>query len=100
MRAEVRGRGKEWRVFYTDESALASPFPVFDRDGVLAGVVMAGSPTTKEMTESRAVFESADEAGEYARWLGADEVVVKRTMTREQSLAKARAVRKEVTEGD
>jgi len=96
MRAEVRGRGREWRVLYEDEMALASPFPVYDRDGVLTGVVMCGAPPDKpSMTESRAEFTSQDEACEYARWLGAAEVVVRRTMTKEEALAKARATRQE-----
>ena len=91
----MRGRGNSWRVFYADEAALASPFPVYDRDGVLTGVVMGGAPSDKgEMTESRYEAASQVEAEEYARYLGATEVVVKRTMTRDEALAKARATRR------
>lgn len=96
MKAEVRGRARDWRVLYDDEAALATPFPVYDREGILTGVVMGGAPSDKGgMTESRAEFASAEEACEYARYLGASEVRVVRKMTRDEALAKARATRKD-----
>jgi hypothetical protein len=96
MRAEVRGRGREWRVFYTNEASLGSPFPVYDRDGLLKDVILAGAPPTKEaLVEAYGLCRSVQEAEEYARYLGATEVVVRRTMTREEALALARAAKKE-----
>jgi hypothetical protein len=72
VKAEVRGRGDAWSVWYEDESGLPSPVAVYDRDGVLKGTIEAGNPTGKlvaaHFTGPRA------EAEAYARWLGADEV--------------------------
>jgi hypothetical protein len=96
LKAEVRGRGHEWRVFYTNEASLGSPFPVYDRDGLLKDVILAGAPPTKEaMVEAYGECRSVQEAEEYARYLGATEVSVRRTLTKEQALAKARAAKKE-----
>jgi hypothetical protein len=92
MIAEIRGRGKTWKVFYPDEAAILSTFPVFDRDGVQVGTIKAGG-------ESRGLVEAhfvgtKDEAAAYARYLGATEIVVRRLATRGEALAKARATRK------
>ena len=48
MLAEIRGRGSSWRVFTPDESALATPLPVYDQDGVLVEVLMVGAPPDGE----------------------------------------------------
>jgi hypothetical protein len=93
MTAEIRGRGKTWKVFYPDEAAIASDFLVFDRDGVQVGVIQAGGQG-RGMVEAHFVG-TKDEATAYARYLGATEVVVKTLATRGQALAKARAVAKQ-----
>ena len=100
MRAEVRGRGRSWRVWYVNETALASPVPVYDREGVLTDVVWVGAPDKEPLTEAHEEFASIQDAEEYARGLGATEVSIRRTLTQAESLARARAVRREVTEGD
>jgi len=98
MRAEVRGRNRHWRVHYQDPAGIASPVPAYDKDGNLKEVLMVGAPSGK-LVESYAEFSSQEEAVEYARWLGCEEVIVKKTLTKGQSLAKARAA-KSRQEGD
>jgi hypothetical protein len=98
VKAEIRGRANSWRVFYPNEAGLGTPVAVFDQDGVLKGAVTVGSPPDEKgngMVEAYGVCASVQEAEEYARYLGATEISVKRTLTKEQSLAKARAARKE-----
>lgn len=90
MTAEVRGRGRKWKVLYEDEAGLGTPLPVFDREGNYKETVYAGAPTGKMVESYGGPFKSQAEAEEYARWLGASEVRVVRTQTRSQSLAKAR----------
>ncbi len=80
MKAEIRGRGKAWKVFYPDESGIATTYPVYDREGNLKGHIEAGVPTTG-MTEAHFVGTQV-EAEEFARLLGADEVKIIRTRTR------------------
>ena len=92
MKAEVRGRGRKWRVLYQDPAGIGQPVPWYDQNGVLKEVISCGAPSGK-MIES--VFEatSQEEAEEYARFLGATEIVVRRTATQKEALAKARAAR-------
>ncbi len=91
MIVELRGRGKKWKVFYPDESGIATPFDVFDKDGVQTGTILAGAPSSG-MVE--AYFTGTrEEAEEFARYLGATEVKVRQTATRNESLAKARKAR-------
>jgi hypothetical protein len=94
MKAEIRGRGRKWRVFYPDEAGLASPLPIFDRDGNLKAVVEVGAPTGNMVEAYASPLQSQAEADEYARYLGADEVVVVKTATRNEALKKARAARR------
>lgn len=82
---------------YPDESGIASPLPVFDRDGVLTRIVEVGAPTGKMTEANGGPFESAEEAEAYARFLGATEVKIVRTKTRNEALAKARATRRKET---
>lgn len=89
MTVEVRGRGRKWSVWYPDESGLPSSLPVYDRDGNLKTVVEVGAPTGK-LVESYSEHVSQASAEEYARFLGATTVVVRKTATKAQSLAKAR----------
>jgi hypothetical protein len=92
MTAEVRGRANKWRVFYQDPAGIASQVPVYGQDGVLKEVISCGAPSGK-LIESAFEGTSQDEAVEYARWLGATEVAVKKTATKQEALAKARAAR-------
>lgn len=92
MKAEVRGRGRKWRVFYEDESGIATSYPVYDRDGNLKGSVEAGAPTGK-LVEAHLTCTSQAEAEDYARWLGADDIKAVRTRTRAE-VARANLKRK------
>jgi len=99
MRAEVRGRNHSWRVAYQDPSDIASPVPVFDQDGIQTDVLMVGAPSGK-MIESNLVCSSKEEAVAYAEWLGATEITVRKTATKEEALAKARAVKSRQKESE
>lgn len=76
MIAEVRGRGKRWRVSYPDESGIATNHPVFDKEGTLVRWIKGGVPT-EALTTSITVFPSQATAEEHARFIGATEVKVK-----------------------
>jgi hypothetical protein len=89
MRAEVRGRGDNWRVLTTDASDIATPVPVFDKEGVQTDVLWCGAPTGK-MIESYFPGGSLEEAKEYATYLGATEIQVTKTNTPTEALALAR----------
>jgi hypothetical protein len=96
MTAEVRGRGSHWKVWRPDEAALASPLPVYDQDGILVEVLMVGAPPDGErkMIECQGgPFPSSEEAVEYARYLGYDDVKVVQTKTKTEALALARRAR-------
>ena len=94
VKAEIRGRGRKWRVFYPDEAGLASPLPIYDRDGNLKAVVEVGAPTGNMVEAYAGPFMSQAEADEYARYLGAEEVGVRKTATKSEALKKARAARR------
>lgn len=79
MKAEVKGRGKRWKVSYPAEDGIATNVPVFDKEGTLVKVVKAGVPVEDKMTESIIVLTSQPEAEAYARYLGATEITVVRT---------------------
>jgi hypothetical protein len=42
----IRGRGRRWRVWYPDESAIPTTIPVM-RDGEIVGTIQAAAPTGK-----------------------------------------------------
>jgi len=97
MLAEIRGRGSSWRVFTPDESALATPLPVYDQDGVLVEVLMVGAPPDGErkmIERFGGPFATVEEATEYATYLDCDEVKVVTTKTKTEALALARAAKK------
>ena len=97
MQAEIRGRGHSWKVWRPDESALATPLPVYDQDGVLAEVLMVGAPPDGERKMIECFggpFSSIEEATEYAAYLGYAEVKVTKTKTKTEALALARAAKK------
>ena len=91
MIAELRGRNRKWKVFYPDEAGIATPFAVFDKDGIQTGTVLAGAPS-QGMVESY-FSGTREEAEEYARYLGATEIKVRQTATRAEALTKARRAR-------
>jgi hypothetical protein len=97
MHAEIRGRGRTWKVWTPDPGQLAHSVPMFDADGVLTEMLKVGAPPgdggPRYVECYGGPFASIDEATEYARYLGYDEVKVNRTQTKEQALAKARAAR-------
>ena len=97
MHAEIRGKPRNWRVWTPDQGALAHTVPMYDQDGALVEMLVVGSPPTGEgpkMVECYGgPFASVEEAMEYARYLGYSDIRVQRTMTKQQALAKARAVR-------
>lgn len=92
MRAEVRGRNRSWKVYVQDASDFTHPVPVYDQDGNLKETILCAAPTGK-LVESYFPGGSREEAEEYARWLGATEIVVTRTRTKQQALAIARSAR-------
>lgn len=93
MTTEIRGRDDSWRVYYPNEERLASPFPVYDREGVYKETLYCGSMNGQPMTESHFVG-SEHEAVEYARYLVPGcEVTVVRTLSKAESLARARKAR-------
>jgi hypothetical protein len=101
VKAEIRGRASNWRVFYPNEAGLATPVAVFDQDGVLKDAILVGSPPDEKgngMVEAYGVCTSVQEAEEYARYLGATEISVKRTLTKTEALAKARAKKREASD--
>ena len=64
---EIRGRNGKYKVWYPAEDNLASPVPVYDKEGVYKETLWCGGPNGG-MTETH--FEGTkDEAIEYAQWL-------------------------------
>lgn len=114
MISEVRGRGDQWKVYYPNEERLASPFPVYDEGvnetwrttygygrptytlvntGNYKTTLYCGSLNGQSLTEAHFVG-SESEAVEYARFLiPGCEVSVVRTLSKSESLARAREAR-------
>jgi hypothetical protein len=91
---EIRGRDNTWHIYYPNEERLASPFPVYDREGNYKTTLWCGSDTNG-MTEAH--FEGGrDEAMAYALYLvpGAN-LSVTRVSTPAERLQAARAAKKE-----
>lgn len=101
MTAEIRGRGRTWKVWVPDAAQMAHAVPVYDEDGGLKEMIWVGAVAlgdSPRLVESRGgPFASVEEATEYANYLGFTEVKINHTMTKEQALAKARQARKETT---
>ena len=98
MIAELRGRGRHWQVWYEDETAIQTPVPIHrvetkgndldagtaNRRGTLVGFLHVDGFTPRasdKIGEGHFVqshFEGTKaEADEYARYLGADTIVVR-----------------------
>jgi len=91
---EVKGRGAHWTVSYPNEERLASPFPVYDKEGVYKETIYCGSVNGQEMTE-RTFAGTEREAVEYASYLlPGVEVKVSRTLTKAECLQRARKARR------
>ena len=90
---EVRGRDNHWTVSYPNEEKLASPVPVYDKEGLFKEYIYCGQGDAKPMTE-REFQGSEREAVEYARFLMPGvEVSVVYTLTKAQALDRARKAR-------
>lgn len=76
-----------------DPSGIRTSHAIYDAAGNIKGVVEAGAPTEK-MIELHSIFDTAEEAVEYAKSLGFDDIRVTRTKTKVESLAKAREAKK------
>ena len=70
---EVKGRDNEWEGWYPDEGDMLTPFPWYDKEGKLKTVIWAGGDSGK-LTKSFCAFETAKEAAEYAKELGAEHI--------------------------
>lgn len=84
----------KWRVFYPDESGLSSPLTIYAKDGTIKDVVEVGAPTGVYVEAYGGPFHNQGLAEEYARFLGATEVVVRKTATKAEALRAARAAAK------
>lgn len=92
MSVEVKGRGNKFHVYYTNEERLATPFPVYDKEGNYKQTLWCGS-VTEGMTEANFVGSRRD-AEEYGRYLvpGCD-LRVTVTSSPAERLQKARAAK-------
>jgi len=92
MTVEIRGRGDAWRVSYPSEANLKSPVPVYDKEGVYKETIHCAGGSNQPMTESSFVG-CKDSAVEYAEYLlPGCQVTVTRTLSKSESLARARSV--------
>lgn len=64
---EIRGRDSKWHIYYPNEEKLASPFPVYDKEGNYKRTLWCGS-STEGMTEAH-FTGTREEAVEYAGYL-------------------------------
>lgn len=76
---------------------MAHTVPLYDQEGNLLEMLTVGSPPdangVRFLECYGGPFASPDEAIEYARYLGYEEVRVSKTMTKQEALAKARQTR-------
>jgi hypothetical protein len=97
MHAEVRGRNRNYRVWTPDQGQMAHTVPKYDQEGNLVEMLVVGSPPdaggVKYVECYGGPFQTVDEAVEYARYLGYQEVKVVKTKTKKEALALARAAR-------
>ena len=89
---DIKGRGNSWHIYYPNEERLASPFPVYDKEGEYKYTLWAGSDT-QGMTEAHFVG-TREEAEAYALYLvpGAN-LSVTQTSTPAERLKAARAAK-------
>ncbi len=80
---EIRGKGNTWKIYYPDEGDNATPFPFYDKEGKLKTVIYAGG-TSGRLTELNEQFSSANEAEEYAKKMGAENIKIFTTKERKK----------------
>lgn len=86
---EIKGRGQSWKIYYPNEERLASPFPVYDKEGNYKTTLWCGSDTAGS-TEAHFTGTRL-EAEAYARYLVPGcEISVSTTLTKQESLERAR----------
>jgi hypothetical protein len=90
---EIKGRGDSWHIYYPNEERLASPFPVYDREGEYKTTLWCGSDTNG-MTEAH--FKGGrEEAIAYALYLVPGCTLnVTQTMSKTEALVRARRAKK------
>jgi hypothetical protein len=96
MYAEIRGRARSWEVWTPDPSTFAHSVPLYDVEGNFKEWIFVGAPVEEKRRFVKCYggpFSSIEEATEYARYLGYDEVRVVKTKTKTEALALARAAR-------
>lgn len=100
MHAEVRGRGRSWKVWVPDAGQMAHTVPVYDQEGDFKEMILVGSPPgdkgIRYVECYGGPFATEQEATEYATYLGYTEVKTIKTATKLEALAKARAARSRV----
>jgi len=95
--AEIRGRGRSWKVWTPDPSNMAHSIPVYDVDGEFKEFILVGAPTDEKRKFVQCYggpFPSIEEATKYAAYLGYVEVRVVKTKTKTEALALARKAKK------
>jgi len=65
---EIRGSGKKWHLAVPEAENISSPVKVYDREGKLKDVVFSQVATNK-YHDIHTVFESLQEAKDYAEYL-------------------------------
>ena len=91
MKAEIRGRGKAWKVWYQSEEGMATTVPVFDRDGVHVRDIEVGAPSDK-LVEANFPGGTKEEAWAYALSLGCEDITYRLVAKRPPQKARARRV--------
>lgn len=97
MTAEIRGRNGRWKVWTPDQAQMAHTVPMYDEDGMLVEMLSVGSPPGEDGIKYvecyGGPFATAEEAVEYANYLGYEDFKIVKTATKREALAKARAAR-------
>jgi hypothetical protein len=90
---EIRGRGKNFKIHYSDESGIPSPVAVYDREGDLKEILYVGSGTGK-MTES-SFTGTLEECEQYVSegFVGFEVKIIKYDKATADRLEKAAATR-------
>lgn len=70
---EVKGHDNYWEVWYPDEGDIQTPFVCYDKENNVKTVIWAGGDSGK-LTKSFCEFETAKQACEYAKELGAENI--------------------------
>ena len=91
---EIRGRGAKWTVWYENETAVAHPVDVYDKNGEHVGQVLCAGPSDQPFVESN-FSGTFEECQAYAEWLHPGcEIRTNRKKTRSEALKKANRARR------